>query len=100
MVRPFAAERAGTLAAVDAEALGARAASSVRRKRKGDPIDPAVGIVFLAKVGDRLEAGQKLGQVHARSDADAETCVRSVLAAISLSDDPVEPPPLVYGWYG
>jgi thymidine phosphorylase len=101
VVRPFAAERAGTLAAVDAEALGrASGELGAGRKRKGDPIDPAVGIVFLPKVGDRLEGGQELGQVHARSEADAETCVRSVRAAIALSDDPVEQPPLVYGWYG
>jgi len=51
-------------------------------------------------VGDRLEPGQELGRVHARSAADAQTCIRSVLAAITLSDDPVEPPPLVYGWHG
>jgi len=101
VVRPFAAERAGFLAAVDAEALGrASGELGAGRKRKGDAIDPAVGVVFLPKVGDRLEAGEELGQVHARSDADAEACVRSVLAAIALSEEPVEPPPLVYGWYG
>jgi pyrimidine-nucleoside phosphorylase len=101
VVRPFEAERAGTLAAVDAEALGrASGELGAGRKRKGDPIDPAVGIVFLPKVGDRLEAGQELGRVHARGVADAQACIRSVLAAITLSDDPVEPPPLVYGWHG
>ena len=101
VVRPFAAERAGFLATVDAEALGrASGELGAGRKRKGDAIDPAVGMVFLPKVGDRLGAGQELGQVHARSDDDAEACVRSVLAAIALAEDPVEPPPLVYGWYG
>jgi len=99
--RPIAAERAGTLAAVDAEALGrASGELGAGRKKKGDPIDPAVGIVFLPKVGDRLEAGQELGQVHARTDAGAETCIRSVMAAITLSEGPVDPPPLVYGWHG
>jgi pyrimidine-nucleoside phosphorylase len=99
--RSIAAERAGTLAAVDAEALGrASGELGAGRKKKGDPIDPAVGIVFLPKVGDGLEAGQELGQVHARTDADAETCIRSVLAALTLSDGPVEPPPLVHGWHG
>jgi pyrimidine-nucleoside phosphorylase len=101
VVRSFAAGRAGTLAAIDAESLGrASGELGAGRKKKGDPIDPAVGIVFLPKIGDRLVAGQELGQVYARSDADAETCIRSVLGAITLSDDPVEPPPLVYGWHG
>ena len=101
VVRSFAAERTGTLAAVDAEALGrASGELGAGRKKKGDPIDPAVGILFLPKVGDRIEAGQELGQVHARSVADAQACIRSIRAAITLSDDPVEPPPLVYGWHG
>jgi len=99
--RPIMAERAGTLAAVDAEGLG-RASGDLGagRKRKGDPIDPSVGIVFLPKIGDRLEAGQELGLVHARSDGDADTGVRAVNAAMTIGDEPVEPPPLVYGWHG
>jgi len=99
--RPIMAERAGALAAVDAEGLG-RASGDLGagRKRKGDPIDPSVGIVFLPKIGDRLEAGQELGRVHARSDGDADTGVRAVHAAMTIGDEPVEPPPLVYGWHG
>jgi len=99
--RPIMAERAGALAAVDAEGLG-RASGDLGagRKRKGDPIDPSVGIVFLPKIGDRLEAGQELGWVHARSDGDADTGVRAVHAAMTIGDEPVEPPPLVYGWHG
>ena len=99
--RPIMAERAGTLAAVDAEGLG-RASGDLGagRKRKGDPIDPSVGIVFLPKIGDRLVAGQELGRVHARSDGDAEAGIRAVHAAMTIGDDPVEAPPLVYGWHG
>jgi pyrimidine-nucleoside phosphorylase len=99
--RPIMAERAGTLAAVDAEGLG-RASGDLGagRKRKGDPIDPSVGIEFLPKIGDRLVAGQELGRVHARSDGDAEAGIRAVHAAMTIGDEPVEPPPLVYGWHG
>jgi pyrimidine-nucleoside phosphorylase len=99
--RPITAERAGTLATVDAEALGrASGHLGAGRKRKADPIDPSVGIVFEPKVGDRLEAGQELGWVHARSDEDADACIRTVNAAIVLTEGAVEPPPLVYGWHG
>jgi thymidine phosphorylase len=99
--RPITAERAGTLATVDAEALG-RASGDLGagRKKKGDPIDPSVGIVFEPKVGDRLEAGQEVGWVHARSDEDADVCIRTVNAALTLAEGPVDPPPLVYGWHG
>jgi len=48
----------GVLAAVDAEALGrAAAALGAGRARKGDPIDPAVGIELFPKIGDRVGAG-------------------------------------------
>ena len=99
--RPIMAERAGTLAAVDAEGLG-RASGDLGagRKKKGDAIDPSVGIVFLPKIGDRLVAGQELGRVHARSDGDAEAGIRAVHAAMTIGDEPVEPPPLVFGWHG
>jgi pyrimidine-nucleoside phosphorylase len=99
--RPIMAERAGTLAAVDAERLG-RASGDLGagRKKKGDAIDPSVGIVFLPKIGDRLMAGQELGRVHARSDGDAEAGIRAVHAAMTIGDEPVEPPPLVFGWHG
>jgi thymidine phosphorylase len=99
--RPITAERAGTLAAVDAEGLG-RASGDLGagRKKKGDPIDPSVGIVFLPKIGDGIVAGQELGRVHARSDGDAEAGIRAVHAAMTIGDEPVEPPPLVYGWHG
>jgi pyrimidine-nucleoside phosphorylase len=101
VVRSFAAERAGTLAAIDAESLGrASGELGAGRKKKGDPIDPAVGILFEPKVGDRLETGQQLGWVHARSDDDADACIRTVNAAFTLAEGPVEPPPLFYGWHG
>jgi pyrimidine-nucleoside phosphorylase len=100
-VVPIIAEGAGHLASVDAEALGRASADlGAGRRRRGDPIDPSVGIVFRPKVGDRIEPGDELGAVHARSDDDARSCLRRIVAALSLSDAPVEPPPLVYAWYG
>ncbi len=101
VVSPILAEGGGHLASVDAEALG-RASGDLGagRRKKGDPIDPAVGIVFRPKVGDRVEAGQELGSVHARSADDARGCLRRIAGALTWSEDPVETPPLVYGWYG
>ncbi len=91
----------GVLGAIDAEALGrASMELGAGRRKKGDLIDPAVGIVFHAKVGDRLEAGEPLGTVHARSVDAAWACIQTVLATLTVGDDPVQPPPLVHGWYG
>jgi pyrimidine-nucleoside phosphorylase len=101
VVRPIPAGRSGVLAGVDAEALGRASADlGAGRRKKGDAIDPAVGIVFRPKVGDRVDAGQELGAVHARTRDDADACLGRIAAALTWSEEPVDPPPLVYGWYG
>ena len=101
VVVPILAERDGVLSAVDAEALGRASADlGAGRKRKGDPIDPAVGIVLHPKIGDRLERGQELGAIHARSQDAAAGCSRRIASALSIAEAAVEAPPLVYGWYG
>jgi pyrimidine-nucleoside phosphorylase len=93
------ADRSGVLAAVEAEEIGlASVALGAGRLRKGDPIDPAVGIVVHPKIGDRLEAGQPIGEVHARDRDAAAEAGRRVLAAMHVADGPVEPPPLVHAW--
>jgi thymidine phosphorylase len=101
VIAPILGERDGWLAAVDAEALGAASAAlGAGRRAKGDPIDPAVGIVFRPKVGDRLRAGDELGAIHARTREDAEVGLGGVRAAMTVSAEAVEAPPLVYGWFG
>ena len=98
-ILPLEPERSGYLAAVDAEAIGRAAVGlGAGRARKGDPIDPSVGIVFHPKVGDRLEEGEPVGEVHARNEKIAQAAIRAVNAALTVQDQPVEPRPLVYGW--
>ncbi len=101
VVRAILAPAGGWLAAVEAEAIGrASAELGAGRKRKDDPVDPAVGIVFRPKIGDRVEAGEELGTVHARDEGAATASIRRVLAALTWSDVATEPVPLVHGWYG
>jgi pyrimidine-nucleoside phosphorylase len=96
---PVLADRSGILAAVEAEEIGlASVGLGAGRVRKGDPIDPAVGIVVHPKIGDRLEAGSPIGEVHARDRDAAADAARRVLAAMNLADGPVEPPPLIHAW--
>jgi thymidine phosphorylase len=68
--------------------------------KKGDPIDPAVGIEFFPKIGDRLEEGQEIAIVHARDAGAAGEAGRRVQAALDIRQDPAEALPLVYGWHG
>jgi thymidine phosphorylase len=96
IVLPIPAPRTGTLATVDAEALGH--ASTLLGK--GAPIDPGVGIVVTSKMGDAVETGAPVGTVHARSEAEAEAAIAAVHAACGIVDGEVAPPPLELGWFG
>ena len=99
VVAPIVADRTGTLAAVDAEAIGlASVALGAGRMRKGDPIDPAVGIVLRCKIGDPITTGERLGEVHARTVDDADGTIRRTVGALVLADDEVRPPDLIHGW--
>jgi pyrimidine-nucleoside phosphorylase len=101
VIEPLESDRTGTLAVVDAEAIGrASSALGAGRFRKGDPIDPAVGIVCTPKIGDRLEAGERIGAVHARTPEAAREAAAAVLEAFTLVDGSVAPPPLVYADLG
>jgi pyrimidine-nucleoside phosphorylase len=91
----------GFLASVDCEALGRAAASlGAGRVRKSDPIDPAVGIEFLPKIGDRIDRGAVVAIIHARDPRSAEAGAERVRGAMSYSQDPVEAPPVIIAWYG
>jgi thymidine phosphorylase len=59
-----------------------------------------VGIVVRAKIGDRIEAGEPIGEVHARDDEAVDEAVARVNAAITLGEADVAPPRLVHGWFG
>ncbi len=101
VVRPLLADRSGWVTAVEAEAIGlATVALGAGRMRKGDPIDPAVGAVVHAKIGDRLEMGEPIGMVHARTGDEAATASARILGAFTVAEERVDPPPLVIGWFG
>jgi pyrimidine-nucleoside phosphorylase len=101
VVSPIRADRTGYLSAVEAEAIGrAAVALGAGRVRKGDPVDPAVGIVFTPKVGDRIEEGQDLGEIHARDEDACSEAASRLLAALTVTEAAVDPLPLVYRWHG
>jgi pyrimidine-nucleoside phosphorylase len=100
VIAPLLAAGGGVVLAMDAEAIGlASGALGAGRLHKGDPIDPAVGIVLRAKIGDRIEVGQPIGEVHARDDDAAAAAAARVNAALVLGEGDVTPPPLVHGWF-
>ncbi|PRY94507.1 thymidine phosphorylase [Hasllibacter halocynthiae] len=92
------APRAGVLASVDGRALGeAVAALGGGRQRPGDRVDPSVGLTGIARIGDRVEAGQPLAAIHAASEDDARAAAVAVLGAMRVADRAEASPPLVLG---
>jgi pyrimidine-nucleoside phosphorylase len=97
VIEPTPAPRSGYVAGIDAREVGLTAVDlGAGRQRKGEPIDPAVGIVLGAKVGQYVTAGETLFTVHARDKTSASAARGRLLAAYSWSEEPTSPPPLIY----
>jgi pyrimidine-nucleoside phosphorylase len=98
VVETVPAPRAGWLSGVNARVVGETSVTlGAGRQKKDDTIDHGVGIVVHHKVGDRVEAGQPLFTVHARTGEAAAQAGQALLAAHTWEDHPVEPLPLFYG---
>ncbi len=65
------------------------------RLRKNDSIDAGVGVVLRAKVGERVEIGQSLCEIHACDTQSALKAGERLLSAYTWSTAPVTPPTLV-----
>jgi pyrimidine-nucleoside phosphorylase len=101
IVEEVPAPRSGYLKEIHARQVGETAVLlGAGRARKEDQVDHAVGILIYHKVGERVEAGQPLFAIHARSQEDLQQAREQVLAAHAWSDAPVEPLPLFYGTVG
>jgi len=74
------AKRAGIVTAIHCEQVGvASMMLGGGRERKEDAVDPAVGLVLAAKVGDAVESGATLCEVH-YNDESRLTNVMNLLA--------------------
>jgi pyrimidine-nucleoside phosphorylase len=96
LVRPVPAPAGGYVQAIAATAIGEAALRlGAGRLRKEDAIDHAVGIVCAAKRGDRVEAGEPLAEVHARSDEAGARAVSEVTEAYRIGPEEPAPRPIV-----
>jgi pyrimidine-nucleoside phosphorylase len=89
VVRELAAERGGYVAELGAVHVGQAALHlGAGRRAKEDEIDHSVGIVCLAKRGDRVAAGEPLAEIHARSEEAAAEAGKELADAYELADEP------------
>jgi thymidine phosphorylase len=97
IVVPVPALESGYAGATNCRELGLAVVSlGGGRVRPQDPIDFAVGLTGLVELGDRVEAGQPLAMVHARTEAAAGKAVREVQAAYSIGAARPAAEPMIY----
>jgi pyrimidine-nucleoside phosphorylase len=92
------ASRAGFVTGLDAELVGrASVALGAGRDRVDDPVDPAVGIMVVAKPGDAVRARDPVLELHYRDRARLETAVGLTSQAIAIGDGAPPPRRLIVG---
>ncbi len=97
VVGDVTAAQAGRITAIDGEALGlAVVALGGGRQVETDRIDPAVGLTDVVSLGARVEPGDPLCVLHARTEDEAEAAARAIRAAITVSEGPAPDLPLIH----
>ncbi len=90
------ATRSGYVALLDAERIGrASVALGAGRNRVEDAVDPGVGIVVQATVGDPVREGEPVLEIHYREGAALEAALERLEGAIEIEDGLPERLPLV-----
>ncbi len=100
-VLEITAESSGYIAEVNAQDVGeASVILGGGRAKKGDFIDPAVGVMVYVKIGDHVEKGQKLFDVHYNKAELVQNAIDKLKESIKFSEQPVQPPPPNLGVIG
>jgi thymidine phosphorylase len=87
-VTELRAEKGGWVSRADARTIGQAVVDmGGGRKTRDDEIDPAVGVVLHAEVGDRIERGQVLAELHGPA--------QEIGPAFEIADHEIERPPVV-----
>lgn len=101
LVKNINAEKSGYVKTVDAREVGESSVMiGAGRTKKGDRIDPAVGIMVRVKIGDKIEEGSRLFDVHVEKDSDFDLVFEKLKNAVEISTEPVEAPPFFWDVLG
>lgn len=89
--------KSGYLSQVHARIVGEAAVMlGAGRAKKSDPVDHAVGFKILRKVGEKLQAGDPLFEIHANDTSKLDEIRSAVLSAHVINDEFVSSLPLFY----
>jgi len=98
VIEAIAAPRSGYLSSINARMVGETSCElGAGREKKSDEIDHTVGVKIFHNVGDHVQQGQALFEVHASSEADFHRAEQKIMSAHRWSEQPIDPLPLFYG---
>ncbi|MCB9524911.1 MAG: thymidine phosphorylase [Myxococcales bacterium] len=93
---PFLAERDGFVAEVDCTSVGVGALLlGAGRLKTTDPVDPAVGLTVLKRLGDPVQAGEPLALIH-HNDRNLALARQRLGRAWRIGDTAPAQPPLIH----
>ena len=93
---PFIAERAGRVKSMDTEQIGLSLIDmGGGRRKQDDELDLGVGLRVKVRIGDEVEAGQPLMEIFARDESSAAVVRERLRRAVEISDEDVQPRPLI-----
>ncbi len=96
LVAEIYAENSGFVQAIETKGVGmAVVALGGGRTRSSDPIDYAVGLDWLAGIGQQVDAEQPIARVHARTEEALAEAKSRVLAAYAIGEAVPEEAPLI-----
>jgi pyrimidine-nucleoside phosphorylase len=97
-IRQMFATRPGFVSRLDAQRVGEAVMHlGGGRAKKGDPVDHAVGVEVLRKVGDWVGRDEPLMTIHANRVEDLDAAEERLWQALEWSEKPARPIPLFYG---
>ena len=86
------ADKEGYLSEVDCRALGTAASLlGAGRIKKDDSIDLSVGFIMKKRIGDRINRGDKLCEVHANDKYKLEQAKRDISNCITITHETTSP---------
>ena len=89
--RVVTAGAGGVIQSIDALDVGLASVDlGVGRARMDDEVDLSAGIIFSAKVGDRVEAGAPLARIVGRDRARVERCAARIEAIVRVGEAEVD----------
>ena len=93
---PLLAPKTGYVQALDAYEVGVSAVIlGAGRRVKTDPVNPAVGIELVAKIGDKVEQGEPLLWIH-HAELGVEDAKAKLLKAYKIGEEMNHHVPLIY----